>query len=203
MRRLSFARRVPQADLPAFERRLAAQAREAGREVAGAIIHPHVDAPEHFIVEYLWPWDEQDSIWGLDLADRPLVLAAARAAGEGGAAVASPPITLRDLPVHPEGYTLRYPVWGDADAPGQRPFVGTVTATEPNGETLVYGILSGNSAGAFAIHPATGAIRMWISACCIWTKTPAFAALRKSRRCTTPSAWASMRLTSALSTISR
>ncbi|ODS92759.1 MAG: hypothetical protein ABS45_06055 [Comamonas sp. SCN 65-56] len=129
MRRLSFARRVPQADLPAFERRLAAQAREAGREVAGAIIHPHVDAPEHFIVEYLWPWDEQDSIWGLDLADRPLLLAAARAAGEGGAAVASPPITLRDLPVHPEGYTLRYPVWGDADAPGQRPFVGTVTAT--------------------------------------------------------------------------
>ena len=129
IRRLSFARRVAQADLPAFEQRLAAQAREAGREVTGDIIHPHVDAAEHFIVEYLWPWDEHDSIWGLDLADRPLVLAAARAAGEGAAAVASPPITLRDLPVHPEGYTLRYPVWGDADAPGQRPFVGTVTAT--------------------------------------------------------------------------
>ncbi|MBN8458866.1 MAG: cadherin domain-containing protein [Verrucomicrobia bacterium] len=36
--------------------------------------------------------------------------------------------------------------------------VGTVTATEPNGETLVYGILSGNSSGAFAINPATGTV---------------------------------------------
>lgn len=36
--------------------------------------------------------------------------------------------------------------------------VGTVTATEPNGETVVYAILSGNTAGAFAINPATGAI---------------------------------------------
>jgi hypothetical protein len=34
----------------------------------------------------------------------------------------------------------------------------TVTATEPNAETLVYAILSGNSQGAFAIHPATGNI---------------------------------------------
>lgn len=36
--------------------------------------------------------------------------------------------------------------------------VGTPNATEPNGETLVYAILSGNSAGAFAINGTTGTI---------------------------------------------
>ena len=129
IRRLSFARRVPRAELAVFEQRLTAQAREAGREVAGDIIHPRVDAAEHFIVEYLWPWNDEDSIWGLDLADRPLALDAARAAGAGGGAVASPPIVLRDLRVQPEGYTLRYPVWGDAGGQDKRHFVGTVTAT--------------------------------------------------------------------------
>jgi autotransporter-associated beta strand protein len=36
--------------------------------------------------------------------------------------------------------------------------VGTISATEPNGETLVFAITSGNAAGAFAINSATGAI---------------------------------------------
>ncbi len=36
--------------------------------------------------------------------------------------------------------------------------VGTVTATEPNQETIVFAITSGNTAGAFAIHPTTGVI---------------------------------------------
>ena len=36
--------------------------------------------------------------------------------------------------------------------------LGTVTATEPNGEPLVYAILSGNSQGAFAINSGTGVV---------------------------------------------
>jgi autotransporter-associated beta strand protein len=36
--------------------------------------------------------------------------------------------------------------------------IGTPTATDPNGEPLVYAILSGNAAGAFAINAATGAL---------------------------------------------
>jgi len=36
--------------------------------------------------------------------------------------------------------------------------LGTVTATDPNNETVVYAILSGNAAGAFAINSATGTV---------------------------------------------
>ena len=36
--------------------------------------------------------------------------------------------------------------------------VGTVSATEPNGEALAFAITSGNAAGAFAIHSSTGTI---------------------------------------------
>lgn len=38
--------------------------------------------------------------------------------------------------------------------------VGTVAATDPEGGTLTYAILAGNSSGAFAINPATGAITL-------------------------------------------
>jgi autotransporter-associated beta strand protein len=36
--------------------------------------------------------------------------------------------------------------------------LGTVIATEPNAETLAYGIVSGNASGAYAVHPGTGVI---------------------------------------------
>src|SRR6185369_10771835 len=42
--------------------------------------------------------------------------------------------------------------------------VGTVTATDPNGESLTYAILSGNPGGAFAINTQTGAITVANSA---------------------------------------
>ena len=38
--------------------------------------------------------------------------------------------------------------------------VGTPAATDPEGGTLTYAILAGNSAGAFAVNPATGAITL-------------------------------------------
>jgi hypothetical protein len=36
--------------------------------------------------------------------------------------------------------------------------IGSVAATDPNGETIIYAIQSGNAAGAFAINPTTGTI---------------------------------------------
>ncbi len=63
------------------------------------------------------------------------------------------------------------PVWSAAagtfaaapgDAAGK--VLGKVSATDPEGEPLVYAIVSGNDAGAFAIDPATGAITVADSA---------------------------------------
>jgi autotransporter-associated beta strand protein len=36
--------------------------------------------------------------------------------------------------------------------------LGTLSASDPNAETVVFGIVSGNEAGAFAIHPTTGVL---------------------------------------------
>ena len=136
MRSLTFARAVGTGELPAFEQRLREQAREAGRAAEGGIVHPVIDRPEHYVVEYLWPMDGRREVWGLDLAARPASLQTLEQARESAQPVISPPFALAREQDRPQAFSLRYPVF-DESAPGGGPrFMGAVTATVRVGEML-------------------------------------------------------------------
>ncbi len=52
--------------------------------------------------------------------------------------------------------------------------VGTVVASDPNGDTLSYSITAGNTSGAFAINASTGALTVANSAVLDYETTPSF-----------------------------
>jgi hypothetical protein len=57
---------------------------------------------------------------------------------------------------NPSSYSFAFTASGDPTGAQ----IGTVSATELNGEPVTYGITSGNTAGAFAIDPVSGVIRV-------------------------------------------
>ena len=138
VRNLTFTRAVGAAELPAFEQRLRRQAQEAGAAVQGAIVHPALDLPEHYVVEYLWSRDGARDTWGLDLNARPEQLQTLEASRDTAEPAASAPFALQGVSDSPQAFTLCYPVFDEA-APGpdgQPRFIGAVAGTVRISEML-------------------------------------------------------------------
>ena len=68
IRSLSFVRRVPQQALPAYAKRMQEQALRTGMALPAM---PSAVREEYFLLEFLWPLDNNQSIWGLDLTEQP------------------------------------------------------------------------------------------------------------------------------------
>ncbi len=128
LRNLSFARAVAHAQLPAFEQRLAAQARAMGLPEDG-IVHPRLEVAQHYIIEYLWPPERNQSVWGLDIASQPANLAAVEKGRSTGRTTLSAPFALIQEAEHPLAVGLRGPVFVDVPQQAQPQFLGSVTVT--------------------------------------------------------------------------
>ncbi|MGB7523588.1 bifunctional diguanylate cyclase/phosphodiesterase [Castellaniella sp.] len=120
---LSFVRRVRTSELPAYEARL--RARFPAADPMAPIIHPRVDRPDHYIVEYLWPREGNESIWGLDIASQPANLAAVLTGRATGRPVTSAPFALLQEKEDSTAFVLRFPVFHRGE--GDR-FIGAVAA---------------------------------------------------------------------------
>ncbi|MHA3902093.1 bifunctional diguanylate cyclase/phosphodiesterase [Castellaniella sp. WN] len=120
---LSFVRCVPDAELPAYESRL--RSRFPGADPAVSVIHPRIDGPDHYVVEYLWPRDGNPGIWGLDIASQPANLAALLKGRATGRPVASAPFSLLQDEEAGTAFVLRFPVFHHGE--GDR-FIGAVAA---------------------------------------------------------------------------
>ena len=126
IRSLSFVRRVPQQALPAYAKRMQEQALRTGMALPAM---PSAVREEYFLLEFLWPLDNNQSIWGLDLAEQPNNLAALLAGRASGQPTISAPFILKQDKER-SGFMLRLPVfledpqpWGTAQ---EREFLGSV-----------------------------------------------------------------------------
>ncbi|VUZ23787.1 Uncharacterised protein [uncultured Comamonas sp.] len=124
IRSLSFVRRVPRPELPDYVQRMQEQAMRTGLALPDM---PTIVRDEYFLLEYLWPLDRNESVWGLDLATQPNNLTALLAGRTSGQATISAPFILKQ---GTEGFLLRLPVfletaqpWGHPD---EREFLGSV-----------------------------------------------------------------------------
>ncbi|MGE4451298.1 bifunctional diguanylate cyclase/phosphodiesterase [Castellaniella sp.] len=120
---LSFVRWVPAAELPAYESRL--RARFPGADPAAPVIHPRVDRPDHYVIEYLWPREGNAGVWGLDIASQPANLASLLAGRATGRPMASAPFALLQEKEDSTAFVLRFPVFHRGE--GDR-FIGAVAA---------------------------------------------------------------------------
>ncbi len=122
IRNLNFSRWVPTQGLPAFAQRLRAQGR-TGERAQQEILHRLTDGPDHYVIEYLWPWEGNERIWGLDIGSQPANLAAVVAGRATGQATVSAPFELLQEKEQRLGFILRQPLFA-ADAGAG--FVGSV-----------------------------------------------------------------------------
>ncbi len=120
---LSFVRRVPTEGLLLYEARL--RARFPAADPTVPIIHPQINRPDHYIVEYLWPREGNEGILGLDIASQPANLAAVLMGWTTGRPVASAPFSLLQEKKDNTAFVLRFPVFhhGEDDR-----FIGAVAA---------------------------------------------------------------------------
>ncbi|MGA0583115.1 MAG: bifunctional diguanylate cyclase/phosphodiesterase [Castellaniella sp.] len=120
---LSFVRQVFTEDLSAYESRLRARMRVTG--AAAPVIHPRIERPDHYIVEYLWPREGNEGVWGLDIASQPANLACLLVGRATGRPAASAPFSLLQDKEDGTVFALRFPVFhrGEDDR-----FIGAVAA---------------------------------------------------------------------------
>ena len=128
---LSFVRQVFAEALPAYESRL--RARMHGTGAAAPVIHPRVERPDHYIVEYLWPREGNEGVWGLDIASQPANLASLLVGRATGRPAASAPFALVQDKEDSTAFVLRFPVFrrGEDDR-----FIGAVAAVVRVAEML-------------------------------------------------------------------
>ena len=122
IRNLHFSRWVPTQGLPAFTQRLRAQGR-TGERAQQEILSQLTDGPDHYVIEYLWPWEGNERIWGLDISSQPTNLAAVLAARATGQPVVSAPFELLQEKEQRQGFILREPIFAEGAGAG---FVGSV-----------------------------------------------------------------------------
>ena len=124
IRSLSFVRRVPRQELPGYVQRMQEQAMRTGLVLPDM---PTIVRDEYFLLEYLWPLDRNESIWGLDLSTQPNNLTALLAGRTSGQATMSAPFTLKQGTA---GFLLRLPVFLETaqpwSQPDEREFLGSV-----------------------------------------------------------------------------
>ena len=131
IKNLSFTRWVPQADLPAMELRLRSQASKRGGVGPGPLVHPTLAREDHYVVEFLWPHEGNQFIWGLDIASQPSNLASMLSSRASGQASVSPPFELLQEQQQRVGFLLRVPVVVEGSGVGAptRQFIGAVAAS--------------------------------------------------------------------------
>ena len=126
IRSLSFVRRVPRQELPDYVQRMQAQALRTGLALPDM---PADMRDEYFLLEYLWPLDRNENVWGLDLATQPSNLAALLAGRASGQPTISAPFMLRQGRER-SGFLLRLPVFLETaqpwSLPEERQFLGSV-----------------------------------------------------------------------------
>ena len=113
IRSLSFVRRVPQQALPAYAKRMQEQALRTGMALPAM---PSAVREEYFLLEFLWPLDNNQSIWGLDLTEQPNNLAALLAGRTSGQPTISAPFILKQDKER-SGFMLRLPVFLETPQP--------------------------------------------------------------------------------------
>lgn len=143
LRNLSFARWKTTAQLPAFEAELLIQSRHTGHHHPQPIIHPAVNGNDHYIIQYLWPYEHNEGVFGLDIASQPANKTAVERGRATGQASLSAPLDLIQETTLPRAVLLRVPVFipniPTATRPQQpeqphspatdRQFIGSATVT--------------------------------------------------------------------------
>ncbi|WP_066456495.1 bifunctional diguanylate cyclase/phosphodiesterase [Castellaniella caeni] len=129
---LSFVRWVTAEQLPAYEARLRGRVPPTGglNAASGPGVHPTLSRPDHYVVDYLWPADQNEGVPGLDIASQPTNLVALLAARATGEPAASAPFELVQAPTDRAAFVVRYPVFQPPQTPGARStaFIGAVGA---------------------------------------------------------------------------
>lgn len=130
--RLSFAPRVAQADLPAFETAVRAES-TAGDGQPPFTVHPPSDADDSYVVTFLAPVAGNEAALGFDLASDPARREAAEAARDRGHAVGTGPIRIVFESGEQTGFVLLAPVYDTTTVPATEPsrrrhFVGVINA---------------------------------------------------------------------------
>ncbi|QEA12203.1 bifunctional diguanylate cyclase/phosphodiesterase [Comamonas flocculans] len=142
IRNISFARWVTHDQLPAFALRLAQQARDRGEVLSSAqeadIIHPELPGPNHYIIEYLWPFARNEGIWGLDIASQPANVASLLVARNTRQPAISAPFDLVQEQHQRSAFMVRYPVFDASRTLADQPpsFTGAIAAAVRVSEML-------------------------------------------------------------------
>ncbi len=129
LKNLSFTRLVLADEREAFEARVRADTSLRPEGYPGFAIHPAGERPEYFVADYLWPYEGNERIMGLDISSQPINLASMHYSRDSGKVVASAPFELLQETEHKLGFVIRVPVFARSADDGRRQFVGTVTAT--------------------------------------------------------------------------
>ncbi len=125
---ISFARHVVRSDLAAFEQRVAADPSLGPRGLPGFVVRPEGERPEYFIADYVWPRSGNEAVIGLDVGAMPSTMESVRYSRDSGTAIASAPFDLFQVAEHRTAFSLRLPVFLDADNAG-RQYIGSVAAS--------------------------------------------------------------------------
>ncbi len=140
VRNLHFTRYVPAAERSAFEARARANAHLDGRLPAGFSIHPEVEQPEYFVVDYVWPVQGNEEAQGLEIHSQPVNLEAMLRARGTGALTASGPFALaQQHGVRGAAINLRLPIFVGAGEGRPPRFLGAVGAVV-SVDTLMQGL---------------------------------------------------------------
>lgn len=129
---LSFAPLVAQADLPAFEAGVRAEA-PAGDNQPPFTVHPPSDANDSYVVTFIAPVVGNEAALGFDLASDPARREAVEAARDRGDSVGTAPIRLVQESGDQTGFVLLAPVYDTTTVPPTEParrrhFVGVISA---------------------------------------------------------------------------
>ena len=129
LKNLSFTRLVVAAEREAFEARVRADTSLRPEGYPGFAIHPAGERPEYFVADYLWPYEGNERIMGLDISSQPVNLESMHYSRDSGKVVASAPFELLQETAHKLGFVIRVPVFTRTAEEGQRRFAGAVAAT--------------------------------------------------------------------------
>ncbi|WP_319424416.1 bifunctional diguanylate cyclase/phosphodiesterase [Pulveribacter suum] len=163
VRNLHFTRAVAAAERNAFVARARANVHLDGTAPTDFTIHPDVEQPEYFVVDYVWPRQGNEEVQGLEVHSQPANLEGLLLARATGALVVSAPFRLVQQDGGPAtAVNIRLPVFS-ASAPGDPPrFLGAV-GTLVNVRVMAQGLrergyLDGLRAAVTDIGPANSAV---------------------------------------------
>ncbi len=128
VRNLHFTRHVPAGQRSAFEEQARSNAHLDGSLPSSFRIHPALEQPEYFVVDYVWPREGNEPAQGLEIHSQPANLEGMLRARSTGALVASAAFALAQDREDRSAVNLRMPVFVPAGAGEPPRFLGAVGA---------------------------------------------------------------------------